>query len=207
LTVLIATCAESIRTVHSNAFSGTELTDDDRSLLDDTLTSFNEWKLAILTRLGEVLNQNSTPKALDLSTSEDVPETSTFGQFTIPDTTLANLDFDTKKTILSSLLLFSLSLLSHNYDPRSRTMLHILSSSLHLPPPLLLTLEREVAQILVSAAMTADEEESKKRNEASAMSRKWKMGIAGVAGGLLVGVTGFLHEASSLIVVVLLLHW
>jgi len=190
LTALVATCAESIRTVHSKAFSGTELTDDDRSLLDDTLASFNEWKLAILTRLGEVFNQKSTPNSLDPSTSKDVPEPSTHGQFTIPDTTLAKLDFDTKKTILSSVLLLSLSLPSHNYDPRSRTMLHVLSSSLRLPPPLLLTLEKEVSKILVSAAMKADEEESKKRNQASAMSRKWKMGIAGVAGGILVGVTG-----------------
>lgn len=70
-------------------------------------------------------------------------------------------------------------------------MLHILSSSLRLSRPLLLTLEKEVAKILVSAAMKTDEEEAKKRNEASSTSRKWKMGIAGVAGGILVGVTGY----------------
>ena len=39
--------------------------------------------------------------------------------------------------------------------------------------------------------MEADKDETKKRNEAAVSSRKWKMGIAGVAGGIIVGVTGY----------------
>jgi hypothetical protein len=191
LTLLIASCAESIRTVITQAFKGEELSDEERSLLNDTLDSFNQWRLSILTRISEVLNQNPTNPSSTLSTTPSTSETSTYGTFAIPETTLVSLEFDTKKTILSSVLLLSLSLSSHNYDPRSRTMLHVLSSALRLPPQLLLELEKEVAKILVSAAMKADESENIKRAESSSSSRKWKMGIAGVAGGILVGVTGY----------------
>ena len=188
----MASCAEEIRTIHSQAFRGQDIEDDERGLLDDTLRNYSEWKLSILTRLGEVINQKPTkPEAEKHHTHKDTSEISSYGIFKIPETSLAKLDFDTRKTLLSSLLLLSLSLPSHTYDPRSRTLLHILCASLHLPQSLLLTLEKEVAKILVSAAMKADEDETKKRTEASASSRKWKMGIAGVAGGILVGVTGY----------------
>jgi hypothetical protein len=189
--LLVASCAEEIRTIHSRAFNGQDVEDDDRALLDDTLKNYSEWKLSILTRLDEVINQKAIKTGTEKHHTKDRSEISAYGIFKIPETSLATLDFDTRKTILSSLLLLSLSLPSHNYDPRSRTLLHILCSSLRLPQSLLLTLEKEVARILVSAAMTSDEEEAKKRTEAASSSRKWKMGIAGVAGGILVGVTGY----------------
>jgi Protein of unknown function (DUF726) len=193
--LLIASCTESIRRIHSQGFVGTELNDDDRSLCDDTLTNFNEWKQAILTRLGEILNSKSSPKTTEppvsSSSSEEPSESIAYGTFTIPSTSLVNLPFATKKTLLSSILLLSLSLPTHTYDPRSRTLLHILSSALHLPSPLLLTLEKELAKILISSALKSDSEDTAKRTESTATSRKWKMGIAGVAGGILVGVTGY----------------
>ena len=195
--MLVASCAEEIRTIHSRAFSGQEVEDDERALLDDTLKDYSEWKLSILTRLGEVINQKPSKSGTEKHHTKDVSEISTYGIFKIPETSLATLDFDRRKTLLSSLLLLSLSLPSHNYDPRSRTLLHILCSSLHLPQSLLLTLEKEVAKILVSAAMKADEQETKKRTEAASSSRKWKMGIAGVAGGILVGVTGYPFPSHS----------
>jgi hypothetical protein len=188
---LVASCADSIETVHSRAFVETELDDDERSLRDAMLANYNAWKRAILTRLGEVLDKDRSKPPSDSKAGNVRPETSIYGDFKIPQTYLAKLTFDTKKTMVSCLLLLSLSLPSHNYDPRSRTMLHILSSSLQLPPPLLLSLEKEVAKILISAAMKADEQDTKKREESASSSRKWKMGIAGVAGGILVGVTGY----------------
>lgn len=190
----MASCAEEIRKIHSQAFTGQDFEGDERDLLNDTLRNYGEWKLSILNRLGEVLNQKPTKPSAQKHDTEDTSEVSTYGIFKIPEASLAKLDFDTRKTLLSSLLLLSLSLPSHNYDPRSRTLLHILASALHLPQSLLLTLEKEVAKILVSAAMKADDDETKKRTAASASSRKWKMGIAGVAGGILVGVTGYLRS-------------
>lgn len=188
---MVASCADSIESVHSRAFVGTELDDDELSLRDATLANYNAWKRAILARLGEILNQQPSKSPSDRKVGKDTTDGPRYATFNVPQTSLVKLNFDTKKTIISSVLLLSLSLPSHNYDPRSRTLLNILSASLLLPPPLLLSLEKEVAKILVSAAMKADEQETKKREESASSSRKWKMGIAGVAGGILVGVTGY----------------
>jgi hypothetical protein len=171
--------------------TATELTDDERALCDATLKSFNEWKMSIITRLDEVLHANITKGTSELLKSKAADKSDGYGDFIIPKTSLENLDLDTKKTIISSVLLLSLSLSTHNYDPRSRVLLHVMSSSLKIPASLLLTLEKDVARILVSAAMKADQEETKKRQESAAYSRKWKMGLAGLAGGILVGVTGY----------------
>jgi hypothetical protein len=153
-------------------------------------TSFDDWKASLLGRIKEAL-KTAEQKILGAESGKQAVRPTKFGSFAVPETSLSTLSFDQRKTILSSILLLSLSLETHNYDPRSRTMLHILSLSLQLPSSLLLELEKDVAKILVSAAMKADEDENKKRNDAASYSRKWKMGIAGVAGGLLVGITGF----------------
>src|SRR5271167_1543420 len=123
--VLVAECADSIRQIHAKGFTERNLTADDRLLKDDTLASFDQWKFSITTRLGEVLNQKFVSSMSKSRPSSIERETSTYGQFHIPDTSLTNLTYDIRKTVLSSILLLSLSLPSHNYDPRSRTMLHI----------------------------------------------------------------------------------
>jgi len=194
LTLLVASCIESVRTVLRKAFEGSELADDDRALRNDALASFDEWKLSLLTRVGEVLNyrNESTPDSLPPKSTKKPPSAkSSYGVFKVPESPLADLPTDTKTAILSALLLLSLSLSQHNYDPRSRTTIHILSAALQLPPSLLLDLEKDVAAILVSAAMKAQDAEVEKRVDASASSRRWKIGLAGVAGGILVGVTGY----------------
>ena len=191
LSHLLAACTESIRTSHMQSFrSSVDLTKEERALCDDTLKSINEWKKSIVTRFQEVLHAN-VEKGVSEPQSIKMAEKSTgYGGFIIPQTSLETLDLDTKKTIISSVLLLSLSLPTHNYDPRSRVLLHILSYAMKVPTSLLLELEKEVAKILVSAAMKADQEDTKKCQEVSASSRKWKMGLAGVAGGILVGITG-----------------
>lgn len=186
----MSACADSIRNVQAKAFTGSELTPEDRRLRNDMFTSFADWKTPLLDRIKEALKKTGERTAGSESGKRAVGPAK-FGSFAVPETGLSTLQFAERKTILSSVLLLSLSLEAHNYDPRSRTMLHILSLSLQLPSSLLLELEQDVAKILVSAAMKADDEENKKRNEAASYSRKWKMGIAGVAGGLLVGITGF----------------
>lgn len=64
-------------------------------------------------------------------------------------------------------------------------------SSLHLPLRILQDDELKLAQGLLEAAkrMSADEE-TKKRSQENATSRRWKVGLAGVAGAALIGVTG-----------------
>jgi hypothetical protein len=78
----------------------------------------------------------------------------------------------------------------HYAAPSRILLLHILAS-LHLPLPILHKDEQSLAQGLLEAAkrMSADEE-TKKRSQENAASRRWKVGLAGVAGAALIGVTG-----------------
>lgn len=66
-----------------------------------------------------------------------------------------------------------------------------MSSSLHLPLYFLAEDEVRIAQGLVEAAkhMSGDEE-TKKRSDENKVARRWKVGVAGVAGAALIGITG-----------------
>lgn len=91
--------------------------------------------------------------------------------------------------LLHSMLLLLLSL--ENYIGHSRILLLHLASSLHLPLHILAEEEIKVAQGLLEAAKHMDgKEETKKRSDENAISRRWKVGLAGVAGAAVIGVTG-----------------
>jgi len=92
--------------------------------------------------------------------------------------------------VLHSLVLILLSL--EHYSAHSRILLLHLTSSLHIPLSVLKTDEHTIARGLLEAAQTqlnADAETKKAANESST-SRKWKVGLASVAGAALIGVTG-----------------
>ncbi|PWW72255.1 DUF726-domain-containing protein, partial [Tuber magnatum] len=90
---------------------------------------------------------------------------------------------------VQAVLLHLLSL--GKYDARSRTFLLILASSLRVPADVVIALESETAKTLiaVSKQMSADAE-SKKRVDEAKFSRRWKVGLASVAGAAVIGVTG-----------------
>ncbi|KAK6535542.1 hypothetical protein TWF694_001996 [Orbilia ellipsospora] len=101
-----------------------------------------------------------------------------------------------KPVILHSLLLLILSL--ETYDARSRTLLRIISSSLQLPAHILVTLEKSVAKTLITAAkasssgspqMSADASREKQKSD-NRWNRRIKIGLAGVAGAAVIGITG-----------------
>jgi len=105
-----------------------------------------------------------------------------------PPTALLNLPFRTREKILHSLLLLLLSL--EHYDARSRVLLHSLASSLSLPPSSLLALESTTAATLISAAHVSATAESQKAIEANKTAKRWKVGLASVAGAAVIGLTG-----------------
>lgn len=73
----------------------------------------------------------------------------------------------------------------------SRVLLLNLTSSLHLPLRVLVEDETKVAQNLLEAAdKFSGSEEAKHRSEKNNISRRWKIGLAGVAGATAIGVTG-----------------
>jgi len=105
-----------------------------------------------------------------------------------PPTLLLNLPFGTREKVLHSLLLLLLSL--EHYDARSRVLLHFVSSSLSLPPSSLLALESTTAATLISAAHVSATSESQKAIEANKTTKRWKVGLASVAGAAVIGLTG-----------------
>ncbi|KAH8656956.1 hypothetical protein BGZ60DRAFT_507648 [Tricladium varicosporioides] len=91
--------------------------------------------------------------------------------------------------VVSCLLLLLLSL--GHYSAHSRTLLCYLVSSFTLPLSVLTHEETEVARTLMLASkqLSADAE-TQKRQEENASSRRWKVGLASVAGAALIGITG-----------------
>ena len=104
-------------------------------------------------------------------------------------TTLYSLPRDKRILLLNSMLLLLLSL--EHYAAQSRILLLHIASSFHLPLHVLSKNEVKLAQGLLEAAkhMSGDEE-TKKRGEENASSRKWKVGLASLAGAAVIGVTG-----------------
>ncbi|KAF3925737.1 hypothetical protein AA313_de0210113 [Arthrobotrys entomopaga] len=116
----------------------------------------------------------------------------------IPTGLAESLPEKAKPVILHSILLLILSL--ETYDARSRTLLRIISSSLQLPAHTLVTLEKAVAKTLITAAkassssssspqMSADASREKQKSD-NRWNRRIKIGLAGVAGAAVIGITG-----------------
>lgn len=91
--------------------------------------------------------------------------------------------------VISCMVLSLLS--SGHYSAHSRVLLCYLTSSLALPLSVLTTEETEIAQtlMLASKALSADDE-TLKRQADNATARKWKVGLASIAGAVAIGVTG-----------------
>ena len=178
-----------------------------QELRRDTLASFDEWRDAVVLRVGEVVNSKDTASHQGAAT--DTSRTKAHTQHTEtpkPDngdkseevarriykpteTPLADLDYDKRLLILHSLLLLLLSL--ERYNAPSRVFLLHLASSLKLPHHLITEDEQKVAKGLLEAAkQLSGEEETKKRANENPSARKWKVGLASVAGAALIGVTG-----------------
>ncbi|KFY38463.1 hypothetical protein V494_04359 [Pseudogymnoascus sp. VKM F-4513 (FW-928)] len=104
-------------------------------------------------------------------------------------TTLLSLTKKERVLILNSTLLLLLSL--EHYEAHSRILLLYMASSLHLCLETLTEDEVKIAKTLLEAAkhMSA-EEEAKKRGEENQTARRWKVGLAGIAGAALIGITG-----------------
>ncbi|KAF2086420.1 DUF726-domain-containing protein [Saccharata proteae CBS 121410] len=177
-----------------------------KQLHEAALQFFNNWRLEVLRRVGEVLHvksevvrrlqqeraQKPTTSQTDLLSHD--PSTSAHRQRQPIPTTLSNLPDTSRTLLLHSLLLLLLSLT--HYPAHSRLLLQHISSALKLPRSLLPERETAVAAALLSAAaeaapgqMSADEETARHARSGST-GRRWKVGAAAVGGAILIGVTG-----------------
>lgn len=95
-----------------------------------------------------------------------------------------------KRLLLLEGMLLQLLLLN-KYTAYSRIFLLYLTSSLQLPLSVLVDDEIRVAQYLIKTAkLMSGSNELEKRSESNKISRRWKIGLAGVAGATVMGVTG-----------------
>ncbi|KAK6438372.1 hypothetical protein LTR95_005423 [Oleoguttula sp. CCFEE 5521] len=174
------------------------------------LTYFDEWRASVIQRVGEIVNskQQATEQAQQSKPKTERPRSASppmrFPKapeydpsvkkaleklYPPVENNLTKFPEAKRTLILHSMLLLLLSL--EHYKAQSRTLMMYLTTSLHLPPSLLSDDESKIARGLLTAAenMKADEE-TKKKAEENTDTRKWKVGLATVAGAALIGVTG-----------------
>ncbi|KAI0098328.1 DUF726-domain-containing protein [Hypoxylon sp. NC0597] len=179
------------------------------ALKTSALQFFDGWRDSVVLRVGEVVNSRKTAESQskqakpELAPSDSEPALEGFEMNEHDDTiaeallkiyppietSLRKVAKEKRILILHSILLLLLSL--EHYNAYSRTLLMYLTTSLGLSVTVLSEDEKKVARGLLTAAekMSADEE-TKKRAEENQTARMWKMGIAGVAGAALIGITG-----------------
>ncbi|KAH7413178.1 hypothetical protein BKA64DRAFT_347221 [Cadophora sp. MPI-SDFR-AT-0126] len=104
-------------------------------------------------------------------------------------TRLNTISKEDRTCVISCLVLLLLSL--GHYSAHSRVLLCYTTSAFALPLSVLTKEETEIAQtlLLASKTLTADAE-TKKRQAENASSRRWKVGLASVAGAAVIGITG-----------------
>ncbi|TGO64652.1 hypothetical protein BCON_0006g00540 [Botryotinia convoluta] len=173
------------------------------------LNYFDSWRDSIITQLGKILNSPDDPRAdqkrkeflasrppppySPASNNDNEPSKDILAFQTlyppIP-TRLTTISLEDRIHIVSSLLIIVLSL--GTYSAHSRVLLCILTSSLSLPPSLLTHEEIQTSRTLLlasKAALNADAETAARATQ-NTSSRRWKVGLASVAGAALIGVTG-----------------
>ncbi|KAF3480507.1 DUF726 domain-containing protein [Arthroderma uncinatum] len=156
---------------------------------------FNSWRDSVLARLREALHvtkERAPPKPIheqqsliDLDWVEPVP-----GMQASQGILLQDLPTETKNLIINSLLLLLLSL--EHYNAHSRVLLVRVALELGLQVADVSEHEMKVAHVLLDSVkeMTLAEEEIKRKADQTKASRRWKVGLASVAGAALIGVTG-----------------
>lgn len=185
-----------------------------RELKGAALGFFDAWREGVVRRVGEVVNSAETAErqraeaksemvagAVHEPTDKKIDASgpgkgggqsaaSALHELYPPiATSLAALEEEKRVLVLHSMLLLLLSL--EHYVAPSRILLLYLTSSLRLGVEVLAEDERKVARGLLEAAkhMSGDEETLKKAEE-NKSARKWKVGLASVAGAAIIGVTG-----------------
>ncbi|KAL8673095.1 MAG: hypothetical protein Q9168_002478 [Polycauliona sp. 1 TL-2023] len=180
-----------------------------KELKEEALGFIDQWRSNVIERIGSIVNSkeeasaqlesapakaatgNATQdkKVDSIDTEPEAADTALKECFPPIDTPLLSLEEPTRILILHSTLLLLLSL--EHYIAPSRVLLLYLTSSLHLPLSVLTNDEEKIAKGLLEAAKhMSGESETQKKAEENKHSRKWKVGLASVAGAALIGVTG-----------------
>jgi Protein of unknown function (DUF726) len=163
------------------------------------LASFDKWHDKVLSRIGGVLNSKGTvskaaqkgtrpplPFADDVQSSARVQPKYWFPSIETP--LVKELSPGDTRLIIHAMLLLLLSL--EYYDSRSRVLLLYLCASLDVPLSVLVKLENATAESLIKVVTMNADGDVKKRIEEGKNTKRWKIGLASVAGAALIGITG-----------------
>lgn len=165
-----------------------------------TLSHFDDWRDSVLLRLGEIVNRDvenaeqqqaqGAAQSDDLLLDEDPPSMEKLREVYHPvETPLMQVPKATRLLILHSLLLLLLGL--EHYSAYSRVLLLRVASSLDIDINVLDEDEVKVARGLLDTALAlSSNPDAQQQVKKSDGSRKWKVGLASVAGAALIGVTG-----------------
>ena len=182
-----------------------------KELKEASLKFLDEWRTRVIERVGETVNSkeeasshmisanppDSTIHApadtkvdpSDVVNSDEDAAKSVSILYPPIETPLSSLNEKSKILIIHSTLLLLLSL--EHYIAPSRVLLLYLTSSLKLPLKVLTEDEEKMAKGLLEAAKhMSGESETQKKAEENKDSRKWKVGLASVAGAAVIGITG-----------------
>ncbi|KAL4879159.1 hypothetical protein BJY04DRAFT_194410 [Aspergillus karnatakaensis] len=175
-------------------------TAEDAKAEANLLTQFDDWRDSVLLRIGEVVNQKMEDEA-DQEESQDEhrpesphddddPSWSRLSEIYHPvETPLIRLPKPKRLLVLHTLLLLMLSL--EHYNANSRVLMLYAASSLGLGVKTLNQDEVKVSRGLLDAALQLPANaDAQNQARGPDNSRKWKVGIASVAGAVLIGVTG-----------------
>lgn len=170
----------------------------------NALAHFEYWRDSVLLRIGEAVNkvegnqeqQEKQGSTQDAAKSDDIPlveDQQRLDQlrkvYHPMESPLAQLPKATRLLIVHSLLLLLLSL--EHYNAYSRVLMLHVASSLGIDVAVLEEDEVKVARGLLDTALALSKEpDAKQQVKKSDDSRKWKVGIASVAGAALIGITG-----------------
>jgi Protein of unknown function (DUF726) len=184
-------------------------TDEFHRLQSAALAFFDGWRDKITHRVDEVLaSESQTLQSKDPSNARQVAEAPSNEGREAPSSpskeaanrallavyppisnSLTKLTYGERLTVLNAILLLLLSL--ESYIAHSRTLLLRLASSLGIPTSRLTKMEKDIAVGLLAAASHMDASSSTTAaQKANATSRRWKVGLASVAGAALIGITG-----------------
>ncbi|KAK0615828.1 hypothetical protein B0T17DRAFT_357175 [Bombardia bombarda] len=180
-----------------------------QELKRDALQHFKKWQTALLKRVGDI-SVKRTADTQSVSSSSGLKKRPPFNNRTRsngprapavePDpalkqlypptsTSLCSIPLEKRTLLLHSLLLLLLSM--ENYCAYSRVLLLHVASSFHLSLRTLAEDEVRMAKSLAQIAKDISPDDlAQKKSEEGKSSRRWKVGLASVAGAAVLGLTG-----------------
>ena len=166
----------------------------------------NQWRSSVLNRMGEAMKikvdavrtANQQYKT-DLAVHSSMPKEPVadaarvvlpFPEVVLPRS-LNSLNEKDRALVIGAVLFILLSL--ETYPAQSRVLMAYLCQCFALPHDVLTSVETSTAATLLEAAAKSgmeSEDARKKEADQSAFGRKWKVGLATVAGAAAIGITG-----------------